>query len=185
MNEASTGTAGADAGAAPATPAAVASLDRRRLLLAVSLLAAALGLPGSAASRAEGAANAGGIGMDSFRDLSVALTGFAPRDASLAESFRDAFAAEAADLARLHEIVRHQPPGAWDAAIAAAGLAPLAEALVTAWYTGMVGEGADRRVVSYLDAFVWYAVGYTKPPSQCDWGFGAWADPPPPGRFPG
>ena len=161
----------------------VASLDRRHLLVAVSTLAAALGLPGGGAAQAGGVADPA-IGLDAFRDLSVALTGFAPPDVSLAESFRDAFAAEAADLGRLHDIVRHQPPEAWDAAIAAAGLGPLAEALVTAWYTGMVGEGANRRVVSYLDAFVWYAVGYTKPPSQCDWDFGAWADPPPPGRYP-
>jgi hypothetical protein len=157
---------------------------RRKLLVAVSTLAAALGLPGSAAAQA-GDVPDPAIGLDAFRDLSVALTGYAPPDISLAESFRDAFAAEAADLARLHEIVRHEPPEDWDAAIGAARLAPLAEALVAAWYTGMVGEGADRRMVSYLDAFVWYAVGYTKPPSQCDWDFGAWADPPPPGRYPG
>jgi hypothetical protein len=161
-----------------------ASLDRRQFLVAVSTLAAALGLPGGGAAAQAGGTPDPAIGLDAFRDLSVALTGFAPPDVSLAESFRDAFAAEAADLGRLHDIVRHQPPEAWDAAIAAAGLGPLAEALVTAWYTGMVGEGANRRVVSYLDAFVWYAVGYTKPPSQCDWDFGAWADPPPPGRYP-
>jgi hypothetical protein len=117
--------------------------------------------------------------------MTIALTGYTPRDRFLAKDFLDAFASEAADLVKLHDIVRSNPPAAWEPMIASAGLSNLAETLVSAWYTGMVGEGANQRVLSYLGAFVWYACGYTKPPTQCDWDFGAWADPPPPGRYPG
>jgi hypothetical protein len=143
-------------------------------------LAAAFGLPGASSSEA---AASGTVGVDAFRDLTIALTGYTPRERFLVKDFLDAFTSEAGELARLHGIVRDNPPDAWDREIAGAGLTELAETLVSAWYTGMVGEGADRRVLSYLGAFVWYACGYTKPPTQCDWDFGAWAEPPPPGRF--
>jgi hypothetical protein len=158
-------------------------LDRRELLRAVTTLAAALGLPGVALSPAASAATP--ISVDAFRDLTIALTGYTAREPFLAKDFLEAFAAEAADLARLHEIVRSDPPDAWEVKIASAGLSDLAEALVSACYTGMVGEGANQRVLSYLGAFAWYACGYTKPPTQCDWNFGAWADAPPPGRYQG
>ena len=158
-------------------------LDRRQLLLAVTTLAATLGLPGAGPPPTSAAGPP--IGVDAFRDLTVALTGYTPRERFLAQDFLDAFASEAADLARLHGLVRNNPPDAWEPLIAAAGLTNLAEALVSAWFTGMVGEGSERRVLSYLGAFVWYACGYTKPPTQCDWDFGAWADPPPPGRYRG
>lgn len=158
-----------------------ASIDRRELLAAVSALVAALGLPVLPTEAATAPPQA--IEINAFRDLTVALTGFAPRDAALPDEFLEAFAAEAASLSQLHSIVRDTPPEEWDAAIDAAGLGTLAEALVQAWYTGTVGEGAEQRVLTYLDAFVWYACGYTKPPSQCDTDFGAWADAPPRGRF--
>jgi hypothetical protein len=168
--------------AGPSMEAAHGGLDRRQLLLAVTTLAAALGLPGAGPSPTAAEAP---IGVDAFRDLTVALTGYTPRERFLAQDFLDAFAPEAADLARLHGLVRNNPPDAWEPLIAAAGLSNLAEALVSAWFTGMVGEGSERRVLSYLGAFVWYACGYTKPPTQCDWDFGAWADAPPPGRYRG
>lgn len=156
-------------------------IDRRELLAAVSALAALLGLPAFAGQPAIAAEQA--IDLDGFRDLTAALTGYSPRDAALPNLFLDAFASDAMELARLHAIVRQTPEEGWEAAIAAAGLEPLASALVQSWYTGTVGDGPEERVLTYLDAFVWYACGYTKPPSRCDTNFGAWADPPPPGRF--
>jgi hypothetical protein len=147
-------------------------LDRRELLVAVSTLAAALGLPGAALAQPAPALTA-----LEFASLSSAIAGFPP-DPGLAASFLEAFSDQAAELAKLHDLLRTVPPEQWEAKIAAEGLAPLAEALATAWYTGMVGEGADQRVLTYLDAFAWYAVAYTKPPTRCDISFGAWAEPP-------
>jgi hypothetical protein len=152
---------------------------RCELLLAVTALAALLRLPSATA--------AAGIGVAEFRDLSIALTGYAPRDQFLPGQFLPgqflgAFAAEAEELGRLHAILRSEPAERWEAAIEAAALAELAQALIGAWYTGMVGEGPEQRVISYLDAFVWHACGFTKPPGKCDTDFGAWAEQPPQGQ---
>ena len=157
------------------------TIDRRELLLAVSSLAALLGLPGIPGQPALAATHE--IDVSGLRDLTAALTGYSPSDAALPELFLEAFASDAVKLGQLHTIVRETPEDGWDGAIAAAGLAPLATALVQSWYTGMIGEGPQERVLTYLDAFVWYACGYTKPPTRCDTNFGAWADAPPPGRF--
>lgn len=149
-----------------------AGIDRRELLIAVSALAAALGLP--KAARAQGPA----ITVTEFSSVSSAIAGFPPNDPTIAAEFLAAFADQAGDLSRLHEIISTTPEDQWTSAIAAANLTPLAEALSTAWYTGMVGAGADQRVITYLEAFAWYALTWTKPPTRCDISFGAWAEPP-------
>ena len=148
-------------------------LDRRELLIAVSTIAAAFGLPGTASAQP-----AATLSTMEFASLSSAIAGFPPADPDLAASFLEAFSAQAGELAKLYEIVRTVRPDEWEEKIAAEGLAPLAEALTTAWYTGTVGDGADQRVLTYLDAFAWYAVAYTKPPTHCDISFGAWSEPP-------
>jgi len=157
------------------------AIGRRELLVAVSTLAAFFGLPQAALGQSASAV--GPIGLGSFRELTSALTGISPSDAALPEVFLQAFASDADDLTRLHAIVTEQAEEKWGAAIDAAGLNPLAETLMQAWYTGSVGQGANERILTYLDAFVWHACGYTKPPTRCDTNFGAWADLPPPGRF--
>lgn len=165
-------------GDAPAPPAQhphrrrAAGIDRRELLIGVTALAAAFGLPGA------GAAQVPGITAIEFASLSSAVAGFPPADPNLAAEFLAAFPDQAAELARLHQIIIGTDESEWQTAIAAANLTPLAEAISTAWYTGMVGEGAAERVVTYLDAFAWYAVAYTKPPTRCDISFGAWSAPP-------
>ncbi len=143
------------------------AMNRRELLAVAGAIIGAIGLPGSATAAA--------ITADQFHDLSVALTGFAPADRSLVSAFQEAFASDLDDLGRLYDVVRAAPRDSWKDAIDKAGLTSLAEALINAWYTGLVGEGANQRVVTYLEAFVWYAVAYTKPPSKCDTDFGAWA----------
>jgi hypothetical protein len=153
-------------------------LDRRALLQAIVTIVAASKPFGFARS-----AESAGLDLGDFRNLIVALTGFAPRDPTLSEAFFDAFSGELAELGRLADIVLGRPPEEWDAAISEAKLDGLAQTIITAFYTGIVGEGAEAKVITYLNAFVWYALGYTKPPSQCDWDFGAWAYPPPLGRF--
>lgn len=147
-------------------------LDRRELLIAVGTLAAALGLPGRSL------ADTALLTDPDFANLANLIAGFPPADPGITHEIHQAFASEAADLARLYDLVRDTDPTGWDAAIASAGLTPLAETLSTAWYTGTVGAGDDQRVVTYLDAFAWYAVGYTKPPTRCDISFGAWSEPP-------
>lgn len=149
-----------------------ANIDRRELLIGVTALAAAFGLPGA------GLAQTAGITAIEFASLSSAIAGFPPADPNLAAEFLAAFPDQAAQLLQLHEIVTTTDESECQSAIAAANLTPLAEAISTAWYTGMVGEGAAERVVTYLDAFAWYAVAYTKPPTRCDISFGAWSAPP-------
>lgn len=157
-----------------------AAVRRRELLVAVSTLVAFFGLPRSGFGQT---ASGQPIDLGSFRELTSALTGISASDAALPELFLDAFTDEAADLGRLHAIVTDEAETAWDAAIDAAGLKPLSESLLQALYTGSVGEKSEERVLTYLDAFVWHACGYTKPPTRCDTNFGAWAEAPPPGRF--
>ncbi len=156
------------------------AVNRRELLAVAGALLGALGLPGTGLAGAPAAAPGFiPIPADAFHDLSVALTGYSPRDPSLVAAFRDAFSAELNQLQQLYDIVSATPAGGWTQAVAGAGLSDLAEQLVLAWYTGIVGEGEEQRVLTYLDALVWYAVGYTKPPSTCDTDFGAWALRPP------
>lgn len=161
----------------PAAPA-VRGLDRRALLGLVALFAS-----GSVQNAPQAVAQAAAMPLDGFRDLLSALTGFAPRDVTLVEAFRETFADDLSGLQQLSDIVVNAPESEWSTRIKEAGLDALEESLVTAAYTGMAGEGAEARVITYLNAFVWHACGYIKPPSQCDWNFGAWAYPPPRGRF--
>jgi hypothetical protein len=147
-------------------------LDRRELLIAVTTLAAAFGLPGAAL--AQSAPSVPPLRNDDFANLANLIAGYPPADPDITVQFREAFASEMDELVQLYDIVRTLPETEWPAAIKAARLGPLVEALVTAWYTGMTGKGNDQRVITYLDAFAWYAVGYTKPPTRCDISFGAW-----------
>lgn len=149
------------------------AMNRRELLAVAGAILGALGSPNAAVALSSPVVP---ISTPAFRDLTLALTGYAPRDPSLVGAFQDAFSQELTQLEQLYRILVAEPErDDWPKAIADAGLAPLAEQLVTAWYTGIVGEGEAARVITYIDAFVWYAVGYTKPPSTCDTDFGAWA----------
>lgn len=148
------------------------ALDRRELLVAVTATAAAIGLPVEALAQSQS------ISVAEFSSLANAVAGFPPADPDVSAAFLDAFSDQAAELANLFSIVKDGPADAWQDQIESAGLSKLAEALTLAWYTGMVGDGADKRVITYRDAFAWYAVGYTKPPAHCDVSFGAWSEPP-------
>lgn len=150
-------------------------MNRRELLAVAGAILVAVGTPGSAAGQAAATPYIP-ISTQAFHDLTLALTGYAPRDPSMAGAFHEAFADELAQLEQLYQVLVAEPDrDDWAEAIKDAGLAPLAEQLIAAWYTGIAGEGEAARVITYIDAFVWYAVGYTKPPSVCDTDFGAWA----------
>lgn len=150
-------------------------MNRRELLAVVGAILAAFGTRGTALAQAP-PASVVPISTQAFHDLTLALTGYAPRDPSMVEAFREAFAGELTQLEQLYQLLEGESDrDEWPKAVADAGLAPLAEQLIAAWYTGIAGEGEAARVITYIDAFVWYAVGYTKPPSTCDTDFGAWA----------
>jgi hypothetical protein len=152
------------------------AMNRRELLAVAGAILGALGASNGAIAQSAPLAPVTPISTQAFRDLTLALTGYAPRDPSMVGAFQDAFSGELTQLQQLYRILVSEPErDDWPKAIADAGLAPLAEQLIAAWYTGIVGEGEAARVITYIDAFVWYAVGYTKPPSTCDTDFGAWA----------
>lgn len=110
----------------------------------------------------------------------------------------DAFlASDPAGLAALAALVKDTAAADLDAAIAARGLAPLANALAGSWYSGMAVtalpadaatyDGAVRWIAgtrpvvgTYQDAAVWPAVAYTGSSTICS-GWGSWADAPQPG----
>jgi hypothetical protein len=156
------------------------AMNRRELLAVAGAVLGALGTPGRAAAQAAGASTFIPISTQAFHDLTLALTGYAPRDPSMVDAFHDAFSQELTQLEQLYQLLVSAPArDDWPKAIEDAGLSALAEQLIAAWYTGIVGDGEAARVITYIDAFVWYAVGYTKPPSTCDTDFGAWAVRPP------
>ncbi len=133
---------------------------RRRLLLgtAGAALTALLPLPLYAERE---------IGVDAFLALSQKLTEKPELDHSLAAAYLKAFKAlgkgpALADLADAH-------PNAADKA--------LAEAVIGAWYTGLISVDSGLRLVTYDDALLWQSMDYTKPPGFCD-SFGAWAKAP-------
>jgi hypothetical protein len=61
---------------------------------------------------------------------------------------------------------------------------PLADAVVAAWYSGLVttagsgSNGANQVVADFTGALVWQALTFTKPWAECGGETGYWADPP-------
>ncbi len=61
---------------------------------------------------------------------------------------------------------------------------PLADAVVAAWYSGVVttggqgSQGTGQVVADFTGALVWQALTFTKPWAECGGETGYWADPP-------
>ena len=115
-----------------------------------------------------------------FAATSAALTGYPATAADDAAKMLAAFATpeRRAALSRLHALVTGTPAAGLDAALHAQGLATLANDLVAAWYSGVVTQGKQQKLVLYADAYMWSAMSFTKPMGVCGGVTGYWADPP-------
>ncbi len=96
--------------------------------------------------------------------------------AQLAEAYWAALTSgtNSTDWARLIALVLETPEDKLPAALKAAGLENQAQALLSAWYSGMV----NSVVITYDDALVWRTATFTKPPASCGGLFGYWNAPP-------
>jgi len=83
-----------------------------------------------------------------------------------------------AALARLAGVVASTPADRLDAALRDNRLETIANDLVAAWYSGIVTNGKQQRLVLYTDAYVWSAMTFTKPMGVCGGVTGYWKDPP-------
>jgi hypothetical protein len=157
--------------ALPETEALNVIIDRRTLLkLLVSMPVTALPTAVRAATPSDGTA---------FEQTSQALTGYAP-SATDTKAMLAAFATpeRRAGLARLARVVASTPADRLDAALRDNGLDKLANDLVAAWYSGIVTNGKQQRLVLYTDAYVWSAMTFTKPMGVCGGVTGYWKDAP-------
>lgn len=153
------------------------SVSRRALLRAASG-ASALALAGRALpALAQGAAL---VTTAQFAATSAALTGYPAPDAATAAKMLRTFATpeRRAPLAALAQVVAATPAAGLDAAITRAGLDPVANDLVAAWYSGIVTQRGAQTLVLYTDALMWTAMTFSKPMGVCGGPTGYWAQPP-------
>ena len=144
--------------------------DRRRLLAGLAALAAsALIGPASAQPAAP-----------AFATLTRSLTGFTFADAPTATAMLDALteAVGADALGRISTLASSTPPGQLAEALRGAGLAPQAEVGLAARFTGPVDTPKGPRVISYDNALIWQALGWTKPNAWCGGATDYWSTKP-------
>ncbi|HEX3457929.1 MAG TPA: sugar dehydrogenase complex small subunit [Candidatus Baltobacteraceae bacterium] len=148
--------------------------SRRALLQGITALAASGWLPRSMAQ------SAAAIAPKTFTAASLAYTGYTFDDPRVANAMLSALNASvgAGKLGKLAALAARTPPGQLDAALRAAGLERTAEVVVTALYTGTVEGPKGTIVVSYDQALVWQACGWTKPNAFCGGPTNYWANPP-------
>ncbi len=151
--------------------------DRRALLQALAGVSA-LAVAGHA--DAVLAKSAAIITPAQFAALSAALTGYPAGDPTIAAKVMAAFATPArrAALGALARVVAQTPPAQLDAALQAQGLGPIANDLVSVWYSGVAATPTGSRVVLYTEAYVWTAMTFSKPMGVCGGPTGYWSQPP-------
>lgn len=149
--------------------------SRRELLKGVAALATGGWLP-DALAQAGGATLSG----PQFAALSKSVTGYAFDDRRVTDVMLRALrqAVGAAKLARLAKLAAVTPASDLGSALAAANLAPTAETVVVALYTGVVDTPRGPQVISYDQALVWQALTWTKPNAYCGGATNYWASPP-------
>jgi len=150
-------------------------MNRRTVLQGIAALAASGWLPSAFAQNAQAAMTA-----KAFSATSLAYTGYAFGDPSVANAMLRALNASvgSANLAKLAALATNTPPEQLDAALKAAGLERTAEVVVAALYTGAVDSAKGTVIVSYDQALVWQACGWTKPNAFCGGPTNYWANPP-------
>ncbi len=147
-------------------------IDRRTLLKSLAAIAALLASGRASAQSSLSAAQ--------FGALSTTLTGNTPSEtADVARMFAAFATAERrAALTKLAHIVAQTPAPELDSALRSNGMEVLANDLVAAWYSGVVGAGKNAKLVLYADAYVWSAMTFSKPMGVCGGVTGYWAKPP-------
>ncbi|MDN0082754.1 sorbitol dehydrogenase family protein [Crenobacter sp. SG2305] len=174
------------AGQLPAMP------ERRRFLIGAGLVAGTLALSGSwvRTALAQSATAADASQNANFLALSRLLTGRPALDARMGERLYAAlsgedhsFAGQVAALADFAKKGGHANVEALTAALDAQQdeLAKTLRRIVAAWYTGVVGEGPNARVViAYADALMFQPVkDVLMPPTYCQAAPNYWVAKPP------
>ena len=147
---------------------------RRALLQGLAAFAVSGWMPPSVAQG--GAA----LSASQFATLSNAFTGYTFDDSAVASAMLRALDAAVGrpSLTRLARLAAATPAGQLDAALKAQGLDAVAETVVVALYGGIVQTPNGPRVVTYDDAIVWQACGWTKPNGFCGGVTNYWATAP-------
>ena len=153
-------------------------LQRRAVVLALAASALATTLPRPALAQSAEPA---------FLQLSTLLTGRSSLDTDQAARLHEALVADdpqfddavAAVLALIAE--QKLDAGGLQQALdqQSSDLAPLPRRIMTAWYTGVVGEGAEARCLSFETALMHQAVAdKLNPPSYCYGPYASWTEAP-------
>jgi fructose 5-dehydrogenase small subunit len=150
-------------------------MTRRQLLQGLAALAASGWLPKSLAQNAQAA-----LTQSQFAALCNAYTGYAFTDPKVANAMLRALtsAVGATDLSRVARLAASTPATQLDVALAVAGLQHAAERVVVALYSGTVDTPKGTIVISYDQALVWQACGWTKPNAFCGGVTNYWASAP-------
>ena len=109
-----------------------------------------------------------------------AYTGYAFDDPVVANAMLKALNGSVgnANIARIAALAASTPPEQLDAALKSAGLENAAEVVVVALYSGTVDTPKGTVVISYDQALVWQACGWTKPNAFCGGQTNYWANAP-------
>ena len=151
-------------------------MNRRELLQGLAALATSGWLPATFAQSASSPT----LSPSQFSATSIACTGYTFDDPRVATAMLRALndSVGRANLIRLAKLAINTPPGQLDAALKTAGMERTAEIVVAAFYTGTVDGPKGAIVISYDQALVWQACGWTKPNAFCGGQTNYWADAP-------
>lgn len=120
------------------------------------------------------------LSVAQFGALSAALTGYPAPGADTLGKMMRAFVTPArrAEVVALAQLVAATPPAQLDAALRERKLDKVADALVAAWFSGVIATPQGQKLVLYTEAYVWSAMTYSKPMGVCGGVTGYWSSPP-------
>lgn len=132
----------------------------------------------------------GGLSVTEFLALSALLTGFNNLNPTIGAVYLNQLQGQAtsgvtvADLYQRAGFRSPAPPQTLDA-MTQTGIfddektRDLADQIIEMWYSGVIQQGEEAQVVTFVDSLAWRAVSYTKPQTICGPYPGFWADRPP------